>query len=175
MSISVLGVLGAIAIAWSIYLRKKTTTQEDSVKRRGVVAWSYQRFYMDEFCDFLVQRPLNALAVFFYRVMDGRVIDGFVNGIGKTVMAFSTTLRLVQTGRIGSYLFLLVAGIILIFLFNYWIFSQRLMFTVILYRKSVLYVMSVSLLFDLVFLLFIITLIFFLFFLFFLFFFFFFF
>lgn len=122
MAISVIGVLASIGIAWAMYVKNKTLPQEESVRRRGVLALSYHKFYIDELYDAVIVRPLNGLSVFFYRVMDTRVIDGMVNGIGKTIIAFSSVFRFWQSGRIGSYLFYMVAGIILIFLLNYLIF-----------------------------------------------------
>lgn len=122
MGISVLGVLVSIGMAWSLYVKKKRVPAEDTVQRSGLVAWSYHKFYVDELYQALIVRPLDALSGFFYRVMDKRFIDGIVNGVGSTILAFSSTLRLLQTGRIGSYLFYMVAGIILIFLLNYLIF-----------------------------------------------------
>ncbi|HYH57548.1 MAG TPA: proton-conducting transporter membrane subunit, partial [Anseongella sp.] len=122
MGISVLGVLASIGIAYSIYVKKGAVPAEENVARTGLAALSYHKFYIDELYDLLVSRPLNALSAFFYRVMDVQVIDGIVNGIGKAVSGFSGTLRLLQEGRIGSYMFYMVAGVILIFVLNYLIF-----------------------------------------------------
>lgn len=122
MTVSVLGVLASIAIAWSVYVKKKALPEEESVPRTGLAALSYHKFYVDELYDLVISRRLNALSGFFYRVMDTQVIDGIVNGVGKTVAAFSGTFRLLQGGRIGSYMFYMVAGVILIFILNYLIF-----------------------------------------------------
>jgi NADH-quinone oxidoreductase subunit L len=45
-------------------------------------------------------------------------VDGSVNAVGKGVVWGGRTLRLVQSGNIGFYIFIMVAGIIAIFVFN---------------------------------------------------------
>ncbi|MNY80377.1 NADH:ubiquinone oxidoreductase subunit L [compost metagenome] len=67
-------------------------------------------------------RPLDNLSQLFYRIVDKSVIDGVVNGFGQLTQWGADKIRLIQTGNIGSYLFMMVVGIILILVFNFLIF-----------------------------------------------------
>jgi NADH-quinone oxidoreductase subunit L len=60
--------------------------------------------------------PVKALGGFFHHVMETRVIDGLVNGVGKAVQYSSRQLRLLQSGLVGSYVLLMVLGMLLLFI-----------------------------------------------------------
>ena len=79
---------------------------------------SYNKFYIDELYNSIIVRPLHAISEVFYKIVDSRMIDGLVNSVNKTVVAGSRTLRMVQTGNVGFYIFAMVFGIIAILLFN---------------------------------------------------------
>ena len=82
----------------------------------------YRRFYVDEIYDFLFVRPLLWLSKMFYDVAELKLIDRSVNGIGTLVVRMVNTIRYIQTGHVGFYLFIMVFGIIAILLFNILIF-----------------------------------------------------
>ena len=64
-----------------------------------------------------MRKPLDALSVFFYKVVDRMGIDGIVNGLGKGAIESSKGLRLLQTGNVGFYIFMMVVGIISILMY----------------------------------------------------------
>ncbi|MFM7223050.1 MAG: NADH-quinone oxidoreductase subunit L, partial [Bacteroidota bacterium] len=70
------------------------------------------KWYVDELYDAIVVRPLDALGAFLGRVIDNRVVDGVVNGVGKAVQFGGRQLRLLQSGQVGSYVLLMVASLI---------------------------------------------------------------
>jgi NADH-quinone oxidoreductase subunit L len=118
MAASVAGALVALAYAYVKYVKNNHVPVADSEERPGPVSLSYHKFYIDEIYDFLIRRPLDALSVFFYKVVDLLVIDGFINGLGKLSVKSSKGLRLLQTGNVGFYIFMMVAGIIAILIFS---------------------------------------------------------
>ena len=77
------------------------------------------KFYVDELYDMIVRKPLDALSTFFYKVVEQLGIDGFVNGLGKGTIETSKGLRLLQTGNVGFYIFMMVLGIIGILVYNF--------------------------------------------------------
>ena len=78
----------------------------------------YRKYYVDEVYDAVIARPLAAAGRFFDRVVDGRLIDGFVNATGPATRSVAAVLRKVQTGNTGFYIFAMVVSIILILLVN---------------------------------------------------------
>ncbi len=118
MIASVSGAVIALIYAYIRYVRKSHVPVADGEERPGLVSLSYHKFYIDEIYDWLIRKPLDALSVFFYKVVDLLVIDGLVNGLGKLSVKTSKGLRLLQTGNVGFYIFMMVAGIIAILIFS---------------------------------------------------------
>jgi NADH-quinone oxidoreductase subunit L len=73
------------------------------------------KWYVDEFYNAVVVRPLDLLAQFL-TFFDKHVIDWIVNGVGRLVQYGSRQLRLIQSGQVGGYVLLMVLGIIILFL-----------------------------------------------------------
>jgi NADH-quinone oxidoreductase subunit L len=73
------------------------------------------KWYVDEFYNALIVKPLDLLAQFLV-FFDKHIIDGIVNGVGKLIQYGSRQLRLLQSGQVGGYVLLMVVGIIVLFL-----------------------------------------------------------
>jgi NADH-quinone oxidoreductase subunit L len=78
----------------------------------------YNKYYVDEIYNALFVKPLYWLSDLFYKIFDIKIVDGFVNSIGQSVKVGGSTLRLLQTGNIGFYIFAMVVGIILMLALN---------------------------------------------------------
>jgi len=60
-------------------------------------------------------KPLFKLSAVLEQWVEKSGIDGLVNGVGKLIQFGSTKIRLLQSGLVGFYLFLIVLGVILLF------------------------------------------------------------
>ena len=123
MATSVAGALIAMIYAYFKYVKGAHVPVEDTEERTALANLSYNKFYIDEIYDFLIRKPLDALSVFFYNVVDRLGIDGLVNGVGKSAVESSKGLRLLQTGNVGFYIFMMVAGIVAILLYSLKLFT----------------------------------------------------
>jgi NADH-quinone oxidoreductase subunit L len=119
MGVSVAGALIALIYAYNKYVKKAHVPVADREERSVLANLSYHKFYIDELYDLLIRKPLDALSVFFYNVVDRLGIDGLVNGLGKGTVETSKGLRLLQTGNVGSYIFMMVIGIIAILIYSF--------------------------------------------------------
>ena len=119
MGISVGGVIVAIIFAYVKYIKNSHVPSLDTAPRSALAKISYNKFYLDEFYTALIQKPLDALSGFFFKVIDKLGIDGFVNGLGKGSIEASKTLRLLQTGNVGFYIFAMVIGIIAVLIYSF--------------------------------------------------------
>jgi NADH-quinone oxidoreductase subunit L len=71
----------------------------------------YGKYYVDEFYDATVVRPVvDGSRTLLWRTADAGLIDGAVNGIGKTARSIGGALKLLQSGFIRSYAAWVVAG-----------------------------------------------------------------
>ena len=73
------------------------------------------KWYVDEFYNAVIVRPLDLLAQFLV-FFDKNIVDGIVNGVGRLVQYGSRQLRLLQSGQVGGYVLLMVLGILILFL-----------------------------------------------------------
>ena len=67
-------------------------------------------FGIDNFYDLLLVRPLKTCARFFAVIIDPRLIDGAVNGLGSLSLALGRLSAGLQTGQLRHYAVSLVAG-----------------------------------------------------------------
>ncbi|MFD0751724.1 NADH-quinone oxidoreductase subunit L [Mucilaginibacter calamicampi] len=118
MGLSVGGALIAMAYAYSKYVKGAHVPVADEQERTFFANLSYNKFYVDELYDAIIRKPLDALSVFFYKVVDRLGIDGIVNSLGKGTIEASKSFRLLQAGNVGFYIFMMVVGIIAILLYS---------------------------------------------------------
>lgn len=119
MAISVGGVLFALFVAYTKYIRNAHIPVADAHKRSLLAKISYNKYYVDEIYDALITRPLDALSSFFYHMVDKLGIDGLVNNVGKTATEASKGFRLLQTGNIGFYIFMMVLGTMALLIYGF--------------------------------------------------------
>ncbi|MCC6690682.1 MAG: NADH-quinone oxidoreductase subunit L [Bacteroidia bacterium] len=103
-----------IFLAYNFYIKQKKIPVAEGVEINPAQKVVYNKFYLDEFYNALVTKPLNRLSDIFYRFMELRFIDAIVNAIGELVKQSSKIVRLIQTGSIEFYLLMMVLSIALI-------------------------------------------------------------
>lgn len=118
MGISVTAAVAALIYAYVKYIKNAHVPVADTEERPALVNLSYHKFYIDELYDTIIRKPLDALSVFFYKVVDKLGIDGLVNGLGSGTVETSKGLRLLQAGNVGFYIFMMVVGIIAILIYS---------------------------------------------------------
>ncbi len=99
-------------LAWYLYGTNgvRRNAERDTSVRGGILV---NMFYFDALYDFLVVKPLLATAGFVAAIGDGKVIDGIVDGFGRTAAAVGASLRQVQTGHIPRYAIYMFGGLVL--------------------------------------------------------------
>ncbi len=111
MGISVGVALLGIIIALAKYIKKPELN--DATGLGKVVA---NKWYVDEIYNALIVNPLSYLGIFLKNVIEKSGIDGFVNGVGTFIQYSSRRIRLVQNGKVGSYILLMVFSVLVLWL-----------------------------------------------------------
>ena len=122
IAVSVGGVLIAIIYAYIKYIKNNHVPISDNESRSALAKLSYHKFYVDEIYDALIQKPLDHVSGFFFKVIDKAGIDGVVNGLGKGSLEASKGLRLLQTGNVGFYIFAMVIGVVAVLIYSFFKF-----------------------------------------------------
>jgi len=86
---------------------------------KGLARVLENKWYVDEFYDALIIRPLNKLGEVLNEGLEKSGIDALVNGIGKAVQYGGRQLRWLQSGQVGSYVLLMVVSIVLFLCFSF--------------------------------------------------------
>ncbi|TXI32495.1 MAG: NADH-quinone oxidoreductase subunit L [Niabella sp.] len=103
-----------IVIAWKKYSKKP-----DLGEAKGFGKVLQDKWYVDELYDNIIVKPVNALGSFFNNILEKNIIDGAVNGVGKLVSYGGRQLRWLQSGQTGAYILLMVLGMLLIFVVQF--------------------------------------------------------
>ncbi|MFQ5714648.1 MAG: NADH-quinone oxidoreductase subunit L [Candidatus Scalinduaceae bacterium] len=104
-----------IILAYVMYIKKPDLPAKIVDKFKLVYKIIFNKYYVDEIYDATVVNPTVKSSFFLWRVIDARVIDGFVNGVGRLIELKSEILRLFQTGYVRNYaLSMLLGGVIII-------------------------------------------------------------
>jgi NADH-quinone oxidoreductase subunit L len=115
--VSIAAGVGGIALAFLFYVVAPSLPDAIANAFRPLYTLIYNKYFVDEFYDATVVNPaIDGSRTLLWRGADATVIDGAVNGIGKTARAVGGVLKLAQSGYIRSYAAWVVAGSIVVIL-----------------------------------------------------------
>ncbi|MEE9604382.1 MAG: NADH-quinone oxidoreductase subunit L [Candidatus Scalindua sp.] len=115
MGISTGIALVGIFLAYLMYIKNPDLPAKVVGKFKLAYKIIYNKYYVDEIYDATIVKPTVKSSFFLWRVIDVKVIDGFVNGVGRLVELKSEVLRLFQTGYVRNYaLSMLFGGVVII-------------------------------------------------------------
>ena len=118
MGLAVLSAAATIYFAYMMFIKNKVLPAEKESDMKPFQKVVYNKYFVDEFYESAIRKPLDGISKAFYKFFDTQIIDGIVNGVGTTVQWISSEIRKVQTGRIGFYIMAMVVGIIAIMFFS---------------------------------------------------------
>ena len=79
------------------------------------------KYYVDEIYDAAIVQPIRIVSEdALWKVVDVRVIDAAVNGVGESVAGGGERLRRVQSGSVRTYAASLFFGVVLILGYYLW-------------------------------------------------------
>ncbi|HTY80473.1 MAG TPA: NADH-quinone oxidoreductase subunit L [Candidatus Bathyarchaeia archaeon] len=102
-AISVVAALAGVFVAWLVYGRGQVDVERVGVAANPIHKLLLHKYYVDEIYDAIFVRPLYRLFLWCAQVFDVKVIDGLVNGVASTVIAWALALRRLQTGFVMNY------------------------------------------------------------------------
>jgi NADH-quinone oxidoreductase subunit L len=115
MALSTGLVVVAIIAAWFRFRRYEFKPS------KGLGKFLENKWYVDEFYDAIIVKPLNKLGEILNEGLEKSGIDALVNGIGRAVQYGGRQLRWLQSGQVGSYVLLMVVSIVLFFVLQFFL------------------------------------------------------
>ena len=107
----------AVAAMGILLARALYMTRSSSLRRRVLYARfgplidaARNKFYVDELYGRTIVLPGKRLAAFASDVVDARIVDGSITGIGRVMASFSEGFRRIQTGYVRSYALVFLLG-----------------------------------------------------------------
>lgn len=114
MVVSVAIALIGIFLATRIY-KKKTTLAANEAALGTPYRLASNKFYVDEIYDGGVVQPIYKVSRnFLWKIVDVKVIDGFVNGMANTTGYGGQWLRKIQTGIVQNYAVMIAVGMLVL-------------------------------------------------------------
>lgn len=111
MGITTVLVLITIVWAWKKYANYENENKEAA----GFAKVLKNKWYVDEIYNAVIVNPVYRIAGFLKNVVERSGIDGIVNGVGNFIHYSSRQLRLVQSGKVGVYILMMVLSLVGLF------------------------------------------------------------
>lgn len=111
----VMGLSSVFAIffyALGVKLFSKVLFLKDLIGMPGLHKVLENKYYIDEFYEASVVRPLKRISAFSGEIIDKLVVDGAVNGLGRGIRLVGSGLRTLQTGDIQTYGIMMMVGLL---------------------------------------------------------------
>lgn len=102
-----------VLLTFRVLIRKRVAAA-DAPPPEGLAGLLYNKWYIDELYDRAIVRPSLALWRACWRIVDVGLIDGTVNGVASGTRLIGWFGSLFQTGRVATYLFFFVTGVLVI-------------------------------------------------------------
>jgi NADH-quinone oxidoreductase subunit L len=113
--------LAGIGIAIYFFLRHRAAAAALAARFAGLYRVLLNKYYVDEIYDAAIVQPIRILSTDgLWKIVDVRVIDGSVNGVGRIVTGWSEILRRAQTGSVRAYAASLFFGVVAILGYYLW-------------------------------------------------------
>jgi NADH-quinone oxidoreductase subunit L len=116
IAISVVLALGAVGVAFWIWASGRVDWQAFPERQPELAGWLSNAFYVNALYAWLVQHPGKGFGRSL-TVVDDRVIDGAVNGVGAEVRQASGLAPRIQRGFVRSYALAFLLGAVALLLF----------------------------------------------------------
>jgi NADH-quinone oxidoreductase subunit L len=121
MVVSSVVAIGGIGLAAFFFLRNRAAAARLAVRFAGLRRLLENKYYVDELYDAAVIQPIRGMSERgLWKIVDVRVIDGAVNGVGAIVRAGADALRRIQTGSVRAYAASVFVGVVVVLGYYLW-------------------------------------------------------
>ena len=109
MGLSTALVLSVIFFAWTRY--RQYRSEESSAPFARLLE---NKWYVDELYQTAIVQPLHRFGGWLRSFFEPKVVDGLIQGVGRSIRYISQQIRLLQSGQTGNYALWMVISIVVI-------------------------------------------------------------
>jgi NADH-quinone oxidoreductase subunit L len=121
MLVSIAAAVAGIGIAAYFFLKNRRAADAVAERFSSVRTLLQNKYYVDEIYDATVVQPIRIVSEEgLWKVVDIKLIDGAVNGVGQTVAGSSDRVRRLQTGSVRAYAASVFFGVVMILGYYLW-------------------------------------------------------
>jgi NADH-quinone oxidoreductase subunit L len=121
MAVSTTVALGGIGIAFFFFLKRRSAADDIAARFGGLHRLLLGKYYIDEIYDAAIVQPIRIVSEeALWKIVDVKLIDGAVNGVGDMVGGGGDVLRRVQNGSVRAYAASLFFGVVAILGYYLW-------------------------------------------------------
>ena len=111
-----------VLLAGLLYGMRRDLVPKLTAPIQPVITVLYHKYYVDEFYEAFIRRPLHSLGRFLWG-FDDYIIMGLVQATGFVARVFGYCLKPFQSGRLQGYGLGMIGGMAVIALFILWVTS----------------------------------------------------
>ncbi len=101
----------SIPFSYYLFVKNKNITNWLTNENKPVYNFLINKWYFDEFYEYLLVKPSKKIGIFFWKNIDVKIIDKFgPDGISNLVKIFSNKAVKFQSGLIYQYAFIMLLG-----------------------------------------------------------------
>ena len=115
----ILMVISVVVAVFGMYVSYKKYGNFDLSKRDVESGMIYNKFYVDEIYHALFVVPMQKISVFIDKVLDEKIIDGFIMSLSKRFVRFGRHTEIFQSANVRIYALLMLGAISIISLVIY--------------------------------------------------------
>jgi NADH-quinone oxidoreductase subunit L len=113
--------IAGIGIAAYFFVTNPAASDAVAARFAGLRRLLLNKYYVDEVYDAMIVEPIRIVSEEgLWKIVDVRVIDGAVNGVGHLVSGGSDRLRRVQTGSVRAYAASILLGVVAVLGYYLW-------------------------------------------------------
>lgn len=110
-----IAMLLGLATAWLFYIVNPSLPKRLARNQPHLYRFLLNKWYFDEIYEVIFVRPTMALGRLSWKIGDGKIIDGFLNGVAMGIVPWLTRLAgRAQSGFIFTYAFAMVLGVVVL-------------------------------------------------------------
>ncbi len=103
------------AVAYWFYIVNPERPKQMADRNPGLYQFLLNKWYFDEIYDFIFVRPAHRIARFLWKGVDGKTIDGAINGVAMGIIPRLTRFAgKLQSGFLFHYAFAMILGVVAI-------------------------------------------------------------